>query len=394
MTRITTFSSLYPNSIQPRHGIFVEQRLRQLLASKQVEARVIAPVPWFPFDAGCFGRYGEFARIPTREQRHGIEIMHPRYVVIPKVGMTLAPTFMATAMKTAFRKLIHSGYDFDLIDAHYLYPDGVAAAMLGEWLGKPVVITARGTDVNLIARHRWPRKMILQAARQCSGIVTVSCALKDALVKLGVPAPSVTVLRNGVDLNFFRPPQDVHSLRRGLEVSDPTLMTVGNLFENKGHHIAIEALTQLCGVRLIVVGEGDMRYRLEQLACTMGVRDRVKFTGLLTQEELVRYYGAVDAVVVASATEGMPNVLLEAIACGTPVIATRTGGIPEILAAPEAGILLPERSVGALVDAVQSLFRSKPERGQTRRYAEQFSWQSTTHGQLDLFTEVLSAGPP
>ena len=140
----------------PHHGIFVENRLRNLVASGEVAALVVAPVPWFPFEHKAFGRYASFARVPREEQRHGLTVLHPRYPLMPKVGMSSAPVLMYAALRHSFAEILKARFRFDLIDAHYFYPDGVAAVLLGRSLGKPVVITARGTDVNLIPRVPGP----------------------------------------------------------------------------------------------------------------------------------------------------------------------------------------------------------------------------------------------
>ncbi|HEX9173229.1 MAG TPA: glycosyltransferase family 4 protein, partial [Telluria sp.] len=145
--KILTFSTLFPNSEKPGHGIFVETRLRHLVASGQVEARVVAPVPWFPSAHPRFGQYARQARVPRAELRHGIAVSHPRYPVLPKIGMNVAPLLLAQAVKPAIARLLDEGFDFDLIDAHYFYPDGVAAAMLARHFNKPLVITARGSDI-------------------------------------------------------------------------------------------------------------------------------------------------------------------------------------------------------------------------------------------------------
>ena len=212
MIRTLLFSTLYPNSTRPSHGIFVETRLRHLLASGQIETRVVAPAPWFPFRHPMFGEYARHAAVPRHEVRNGISVEHPRYLLLPKVGMNRAPHDLARAGLKAARRLIASGYDFDLIDAHYFYPDGVAASMIGKALGKPVVITARGTDINLIPEYPKPRQMILDAARDCAASITVCAALKDAIVGLGGTAEKITVLRNGVDLELFKP-QDRQAAR-------------------------------------------------------------------------------------------------------------------------------------------------------------------------------------
>ncbi len=138
--RLLVFTSLYPNSAQPRHGLFIEGRLRRLVDSGRITATVVAPVPWFPFRHPMFGAYSTFASVPKEEERHGIRIVHPRFPVIPKLGMNVAPFLMYRALLPLLRKLQTGGKDFDLIDAHYFYPDGVAAARLGTAIGKPVVI--------------------------------------------------------------------------------------------------------------------------------------------------------------------------------------------------------------------------------------------------------------
>lgn len=150
MLRILTFTTLFPNAAQPVNGVFVENRLRHLVAGGGISARVVAPVPWFPFRAARFGAYGAFARVPAYERRHGLSVHHPRFPIIPKIGASLTPALMYAFVKPFISDLIRRDGDFDLIDAHYFYPDGVVAALLGRAFGKPVTITARGTDLNLL----------------------------------------------------------------------------------------------------------------------------------------------------------------------------------------------------------------------------------------------------
>lgn len=391
--KILTFTTLYPNAAQPRHGVFVEQRLRHLLASGKVQVRVVAPIPWFPFAGPLFGDYATFARAPRQEERHGISVLHPRYVQIPKFGMTLAPSLLAAAMIPVLRRIIRGGYDFDVIDAHYFYPDGVAAAMLGMFFRKPVVITARGTDLNLIPQYYLPRRMILWAARRASGVITVCRALKDVLTRFGLSEDEVTVLRNGVDLQLFQP-VDRKAWCTQLGLTRTTLLSVGHLIKRKGHDIVIQALADLPEVELLIAGDGEEEGALKALAQSCGVARRVKFLGAIKQDQLKNYYGAADALVLASSREGWANVLLEAMACGTPVIATNVWGTPEVVAAPEAGILMHDQTAEALALAVRQLLDNYPDHAATRRYAEQFSWDNTTRGQLEIFNNVVEGAVP
>ncbi|WP_297475375.1 glycosyltransferase family 4 protein [Ferrovum sp.] len=388
--RLLTFSSLYPNATKPHHGIFVETRLRQLLGSHPVEARVMAPVPWFPFTHERFGDYARQARIPRQEVRQGIAIEHPRYPLIPKFGMNLAPWGMALACLPLLRAQIRNGQDFDLIDAHYFYPDGVAATLLGHWLKKPVIITARGSDLNLLPHHPIPRRLIQRAAQRAAHLITVSGALKEVLLQLGADANKITVLRNGVDLTLFQPTEREKTRRQLALTTHPLLVSVGNLVPGKGHDLVIRAIEPLEPFQLLIIGSGPEQQNLERLVQQLNLDQRVQFKTHLPQAELAKYYSAADALVLASASEGWANVLLESLACGTPVISTAVGGSPELITAPEAGRLVQERTPQALTQAIQDLFAHLPDREDTRRFASRFNWEETSAGQMTLFRNVVA----
>lgn len=385
------FSTLYPSSARPGFGIFIETRLQHLLASGEVDARVVAPVPWFPSTHPRFGKWAKVAATPAHEVRNGVEVWHPRYFLPPAVGMNIAPLTLALGARATVARLIRGGFDFDVIDAHYYYPDGVAAAILAAWFKKPFVITARGSDLTLLPDYAIPRRWIQWAESRADGSIGVCRALMDRLVELGGQADKTHVFRNGVDLEKFSP-HDPLEARHRLGLPDGRLLlSVGNLVELKGHHIAIEALTVLRDARLAIVGHGEELTRLRELAERLGVVDRVTFAGARPQAELSYWYSAADVLVLCSSREGWANVLLESMACGTPVIATALWGTPEVVRSREAGRLMAERSVPALVDEINDLFADYPSRSAVRAYAEKFDWAETTRGQLALFNEIKGA---
>lgn len=388
--RILLFSTLYPSSVRPGHGIFVETRLRHLLASGEVEARVVAPVPWFPSTHPRFDDYAKLARTPRREIWNGIEIEHPRYILPPKIGMNLAPYSLFLGALDTVRRL-RVAFDFDLIDAHYYYPDGVAAGFLARHVNKPFAVTARGTDLNLIPRYPWPRRLIRRTLSEAAASIGVCRALVEAMVDLGAAPERLHVLRNGVDTVLFQPmAQDAARAQLGLEPGR-WLVSVGWLIERKGHDIALRALTALPEVRLAIIGDGELRSALAALAMQLGVMDRVRFVPAIPQAELATWYSAADALVLCSSREGWANVLLEAMACGTPVVATSIWGTPEVVRDRSLGRLLPERSPDALAAAVRDLFAEYPDRAAIRTYAESLGWEDTTQGQLALFRSLLAS---
>lgn len=389
--KILTFSTLFPNSEVPHHGVFVERRLQHLLANSAITSTVFAPVPWFPFEREAFGAYSRYARVPRHETRSGISVYHPRYLLLPKIGMSIAPYLMALSVFGKIKRHLNTEGQFDVIDAHYFYPDGVAAVLLGEWLNKPVVITARGTDVNLIPKYRIPRRWILWAAAKSAAMITVSESLRRRLIEIGADPEKVMTMRNGVDLGVFCPLPNRSGIREDLKLEGFTLLSVGHLIERKGHHLVIEALCEVADVHLVIVGSGPMESELRTLAQKFGVADRVRFVGAVGQDQLRLYYNAADALVLASSREGMANVLLESIACGTPAVATPLWGNPEVVSDNAAGQLTRNRSPGSIAEGIRALRGEYPNRADTRRHAEQFDWQATTDGQIELFGRICRA---
>lgn len=390
--RTLLFSTLYPSSARPLHGIFVETRLRELLKTGEVQTRVVAPVPWFPSADARWGDYARMARTPAREQHNGIDVLHPRYPLIPKLGMTVAPLLLAAASMHAVQRVIDEGFDFDVIDAHYYYPDGVAAAILARRFAKPLTITARGTDLNLIPEHALPRRMMQWAARRADASIGVCAALVDVLRGWGVANDKLHVMRNGVDLRRFSP-WPMQAARDAVDIDGaPLLLSVGHLIERKGHHLVIGAMPAVLRhhpqARLVILGEGEERSRLQALVTELGLEGRITLAGAVPNERLAAWYSAADALVLASSREGWANVLLEAMACGAPVVATRIWGTPEVVADARVGLLVDRLGSDTLADSVLQLLATPRDRAQVRRYAEGFGWEGTSRAQMDLFRHL------
>ncbi len=385
--KFLVFTTLYPNAAMPTHGVFVENRLRAYLKKHRADVKVVAPVPWFPFTHDRFGRYARWARAPEKEVRHGIEVYHPRYFIPPKVGMEYAPSALANCLKKTAQGLISGGWDFDFIDAHYFYPDGVASAQVAYDLNKPFVITARGTDVNLIPSYAGPRTMIADAAIRADAVITVSDSLKDQLVRLGAPARKITTLRNGVDLDTFSL-MDRDQIRSNMQLQGPVIASVGHLINRKGHNIVIDALKDIPGATLLIAGDGEKREALKKQARAARVNERVRFLGAAPHETLAAIYNAADVLALASSREGWPNVLLEAMACGTPCVTTFAAG-GEVVKGLSAGRIVEERTPQAFASAIKGILNNPRDQTSTRRYAEGYSWDETIDGMAAIFMGLV-----
>jgi glycosyltransferase involved in cell wall biosynthesis len=385
--KVLVLSSLYPNDVMRRHGIFIEHRIAHTVKPGD-EFRVMAPVPWFPFKSERFGAYADYAKSPRHAERRGIEIDYPRYPTIPRVGMTAAPFLMAAALVGRIAKL-RKTFDFDVIDSYYLYPDGVAAAMLARIFDRPFLMSALGTDVSLIPNWWLQKKMILDAVAASAATTCVAAALRTALVDMGASPDEVCVVEHGVDLELFRPPVDREATRAKLGFDGPTVISVGHLIDRKGHDFAIRAIATLPGVRLVIAGDGPRDADLRALADKLGVSDRVRFLGHVDQHQLPDLYGAADVTASCSDREGIANVLLESLACGTPLVATPVWGSPEVLRVPEAGVLTADRSDEAIRAGIAQLLANLPDRAATRRYGERYNWNETGRQHRALLAQAI-----
>ncbi len=386
--RILTLSTLYPDPARPRHGIFVENRLRALKARGHDES-VEAPVPYIPFKGQIFGEYGQFAAAPKADERFGMPITHPRYLLPPKLGMNAAVPALTHCFRRAIAKALKDGFAPDLIDAHYYYPDGVAAVRAADAFGLPCVITARGTDINLIPQFPKQRQMILETASKAAASITVADALREEMIRLGADGEKIITLRNGVDLTTFSPGNRI-ALRQRLRGKGPLLLSVGHLIDRKGHDLVIRMLPHLPDAHLVIVGDGPEQAALDRLAEAEGVRHRVQFLGEVPHTQLRDVYGSADLLVLASSREGWPNVLLEAMACGTPCVAAPIWGCAEIITAPAAGRVAEDRTVPALVGAAQAVLRAPPLPADTRTYAEQFGWDPVAKGVEEIWGKAVT----
>lgn len=386
MIRVLTLSTLFPDASRPRFGPFVERQTLGLAAHPDVELKVVAPIGVPPWPLSQARHYAGFAAVPEREEWRGLDVLRPRFLHVPGTGGRFDAGAIVRRLTPILKDLRHT-FAFDVIDAQFFFPDGLAGVRLGEALGVPVSVKARGSDIHFWGERPASRPQVIEAGAKAQGMLAVSEALKADMVAMGMPAERIRVHRTGVDLDLFKPvARDV--AKAALGVSGPLLASVGALIERKGHALVIEALATLPGVTLAVIGQGADRGRLEELASRLGVADRVRFTGSIDHEAMATWLGAADAMVLASASEGLANVWVEALACGTPIVITDVGGARELLDRPEAGRLVAPDS-GEIAKAVTALLADPPDPQAVRRTAERFTWEANTAALYDHLKSLI-----
>lgn len=389
--RILVLSSLFPNQLQPAFGIFVENRLSALRVKYDLDVTVVAPVAYFPFAGLVLSDYRTRSKIAQEEMRDGVAVYHPRYLHVPKFGMSRQASCLARSVLKCVKRLISEGQQFDLIDAHYLYPDGVAAEIVAKELDLPFIMTARGSDVTQIGRMPAYQKQILKACNAASQVVTVSSSLRDELIDMGANPARTTVLRNGVDLTRYQPNQpkpDDLTGESGL-MPQSYFLTVGGLVPRKRVVNIIQALKGVEDSHLVVIGDGQQADMLRSVSGSLGLVDRVHFMGSQPPETVARWMAHAQALILASSREGWANVILESMACGSPVIATDVGASNQVITSAEYGTLVKVDDTDGLANAMNRWRQKKPNRNNIRQHAETYSWDATSDGQYQLFMQAI-----
>jgi teichuronic acid biosynthesis glycosyltransferase TuaC len=393
--RVLTFTTLFPNSVQPVHGIFIYQRMLHVARRPGSTVHVVSPVPYFPRWIKS-ARWRNTSRVPRQEKFGELAVFHPRYLLVPGISMPLHGLLIFLGSLITVWKLQREN-QFDCIDAHYIYPDGLAAVLLGRLFRIPVVLSARGTDVNLFPAFRSIRPMIRWSLRHAAGIIAVSKSLKQAMVKLGLPEKRIQVIGNGIDPARFHPlePREARRLL-GLAEDAHLIVAVGGLIPRKGFQFLIPAFAKIAPrfpkAKLYILGEGDYRQKLEAMTGEFGTADRVFLPGNVPNDQLRLWFSAAQISCLVSSREGWPNVLLESMACGTPVVATNVWGAPEVIVSPELGILV-EQNINSIATALEQALQKPWDRPEIAHYASKRTWTVVAAEVEDYFEQSTGKKP-
>lgn len=374
--RVLTLSSLFPDVTRPTFGVFVEKQTLGLAAHPDVELKVVSPyavppTPWLKQHPV----YGRIAKLPRHEQWKGLDVHHLPFRTLPLVGGRFNPWSMWWALVPLIDE-IRQRFPFDIIDAEFFFPDGPAAAKLAKRYGVPLSIKARGGDIHFWANNPVCRRMIVEAGCAADGILAVSGALRQDMIDLGMPGERIKVHHTGVDQSAFRP-VDRTEAKKALGVDGPLILSVGYLIERKGQTLVIDAMRDLPGATLLIAGQGPDKAKLQAQIDAAGLNDRVRLIGPQPHEALPPLFGAADVMALPSASEGLANVWVEALACGTPIVISDIGGAREVVDRPAAGMIV-DRDPKAIAGAIRSILDNPPAQADTAEAAKKFTWARNT----------------
>jgi teichuronic acid biosynthesis glycosyltransferase TuaC len=351
--RVLILTKIFPNCVEPLSSPFNRQQFREL--SKLCDVQVLATIPWFP-GAKAFSRWSRAGRlfdVPKEDCIDGIRVRHPRFAFLPRIGPGLSgPLYAASLATTAL------GYrgKIDVVLGSWAYPDGFAAVVLAQLLGTPAVIKLHGSDMNVVARLPGPRRGLEWALPRAERVVAVSRPLAEAAIDLGAAKERVDVVPNGIDRQRFRPADRAEARQAlGLPLDRRMILYIGHIERHKGAMDLVRAFGVLSkqnpNVSLVMLGDGAGTADCRELAGELGVD--VSFVGAKPHDEIPKWLAACDVFALPSWNEGTPNVVLEALACGRRVVATRVGGTPDVITSPTLGVLVPPREPQPLALALE-----------------------------------------
>jgi glycosyltransferase involved in cell wall biosynthesis len=388
--RCLVLADTFPSALEPWRGPYNRRQIECLAPLCGVT--VIDPMPW--------PRLLQDRRAWALAARpdgvlEGMTIHHPVFWYLPLLGRGRTWRGVASAAERALKR--EPDAHWDVILATFAYPHGPAAKRLAERMGVPYLIKARGTDLHSLPASGARRERTAEAVRGAAGVVAVSRNLADIALRLGAKPDGVRVLMNGVDAGAF-PLVDRAEARRqlGLPQGGKIILFVGNLLPVKGIDVLVAAFLAMragnpelfAQTQLLIAGEGPKRSWIARRVADEGLSASVKLLGHVGREKIALLMNAADVLALPSRNEGCPNVALEALCCGTPVVATRVGAAPDLLD-ESCGIIVPPEDAPAFCVAMEQALSRPWDRAALRRRVEGMSWESNARALYDILVQAV-----
>jgi teichuronic acid biosynthesis glycosyltransferase TuaC len=394
--KVLVLSRNYPNSVLPLLGLWAEGIVRS--CAKFCEMKVVSPVPYCPPLPGLPEAYARFRRIEPRRQDGFAEVFHPRFLVPPGHRFHSLESFMYYWSVVGLADRIRREFPFDLIHAHFVFPDGYVAAKLGQRYRVPVIITEQAAWHPWMENYPLVRRKALWAFEHCAFLVAISQAHRKTIAQYTGESSKLRLIPDSVDGSVFTLPEN------GFRPANNQVLFVGVIRHVKGVDILVRAMRLLADrgrdLKLVLVGESFYEgYRrdyeqVRQLVREMGLESHMAFAGMQPIGELVRTIQQSALLVLPSRRESLGMVLAEALACGTPVVATRCGG-PEDIVNDRVGVLVPPEDPAALAEGIAQVLdrRASYDPARLRAYAlENFGMEAVGSRIEALYCEALGEG--
>lgn len=390
--RIAVVTKIFPSSLEPLSAPFNRQQLAEL--ARQCDVEVLEAIPYVPFAriTSIPERAARLSALPASERIHGIDVTYVRQLYVPRVGLPVAVPLYLLSLLPHSERLRAA----DVVLATWAYPDGCAAVLAARALRKPCVVKVHGSDVNVVLRRRSARAIASRILPAADAVVTVSRPLGDELARLGVPAERVHIVTNGVDASLFFP-RDRTSSRKALGLPEEArvLLFVGRLEPEKGVLDLLEAFDQVRArvpdALLVLVGEGVSMNEVRARASRWGAGG-ARVLGARPHREVPLWLGACDALTLPSWAEGTPNVVLEALASGRPVVGTHVGGIPHVITDPRCGLLVAPRAPQSLAEALIRALERRWDADVIRTFGPS-SWHESAHRLRGVLDSAVTRAP-
>lgn len=395
--RIAVVSTYYPNAADPLRAVFI--RNLTLAISKRASVHVISPIPYAPPLSGR-ADWSALRSVPRVDRRDDLEVSHPRFVVVPKCEALSGATYALSVLPVLRR--LHRQHRLDVIHAHCAYPDGVGVSLAAEALNVPFVVTAHGSDVNVYGARRFIRPQLCRALRRASAAIAVSGEIHRKVASM-VPSRASCIAQvpcAAVDPGVFMP-RDRTWARQALGISDQgrLALSVGQLVPVKNPALLLEAWRRLLQQkhvggpdRLCFIGEGPLRTELERAATASEFAGTVQFLGGRAQSEVALWFNAANVACLTSRSEGTPNVVIEALASGTPVAATAVGGVPDLIVPGVGGELVPAGDVEAYSAAMHRILTRNWDFEQVAVTVRGYTWETLAARNLTVLETAMGSG--
>ncbi len=367
-------------------GVFVDELSKAISCKNHV--LIIHPQIWNPLR-------GEFYRKDIYYNHfNDIEVYRPRLFVSPKGDRLFFRAFVFFLTALPLVAQLRKKFYFDLIHAHMAGPAGFAAVLLGIIFKKPVIITAHGSDIHSFPKHFFLKQLVIFTLKRATKVVAVSQSLKDLILKMGCFHNKVFVIHNGVRHDIFYP-MDKIKARRSLNfsVDRKIILFIGSLIQIKGIDVLLRAFANMSEKNhsnLVIIGKGELDYQLKALAEKLHIESRVHFMGSRKHDEISLWLNACDVFCLPSRNEGFPTVIVEALACGRPVVATKVGGIPEAVINNTLGILVEPDNTEELAATLNKALEKEWDYPAIAAYGKRFSWDTIAEEYTELYKNVVS----